>query len=122
MFFFIVGCGQTPLKGTVTFEDGQPLITGMVVFDDASSLSRAPIQPDGTFVVGTNKAKDGIPPGTYRVYISGAVEMLDNPEGRFPPPSRPLIHPKYTSAETSGLSITVDKSTKKWDITVEPPN
>jgi len=121
IIFFIVGCGQPPLKGNVTFEDGSPLTSGMVVFDNGASMSRAPIQSDGTFIVGTNKEKDGISPGTYRVYITGAIEMLDNPSGRFPAPSRPLIHSKYSSADTSGLSVTIDKSMSEWNITVEPP-
>lgn len=119
---FLNGCGGNPsLKGKVTFADGSPLTVGTVVLDNGSTLSRATIQPDGTFVVGTAKAKDGIPPGTYKVYITGAAEMLDNPEGRFPPPTRQLIHSKHADVKTSGLVVTVEQSNKPLEIQVDPP-
>ncbi|MDR1492424.1 MAG: hypothetical protein LBT05_06870 [Planctomycetaceae bacterium] len=121
-FFSFAGCGgHTQLKGKIAFEDGSPLTTGMVIFDDGTTLARAPIQPDGTFIAGTEKENNGLPPGTYNVYITGAEEMLDNPEGKFPPPTRPLIHKKHTAAETSGLTVTIDKATKDFTITVESP-
>jgi hypothetical protein len=122
VFFPLTGCGgHTQLKGKVVFEDGSPLTAGMVIFDDGATLARAPIQPDGTFIAGTEKENNGLPPGTYDVYITGAEEMLDNPEGKFPPPTKPLIHKKHTAAETSDLSVTIDKSTKDFTITVESP-
>ncbi|MDR1385020.1 MAG: hypothetical protein LBJ67_14400 [Planctomycetaceae bacterium] len=121
-FFSFAGCGgHTQLKGKVVFEDGSPLTVGMMVFDDGTTLARAPIQPNGTFTAGTEKENNGLPPGTYKVYIIGAEETLDNPEGKFPPPTRPLIHKKHTAADTSELVVTVDTSTKDFTITVEPP-
>jgi hypothetical protein len=116
------GCGNnTSLKGKVTFADGRPLTTGMVIFDNGAITSRAPINADGTYTVGTLKSNDGIPPGTYRVCISGAIELLDNPEEIYPPPSRELVHSKFTNPDTSELAVTVGKSAQKFDITVEPP-
>ncbi|MDR1959621.1 MAG: hypothetical protein LBQ54_11375 [Planctomycetaceae bacterium] len=123
LFSGFIGCGNgnTKITGKVTFEDGSPLTAGMVVFDNGVITSRAPIQPDGTFTVGTAREKDGIPPGDYRVCLAGAVEMLDNPQGIFPPPSRPLIDRKWTTPETSGLSFTVEKSSQTYNIVVTPP-
>jgi hypothetical protein len=122
VFLFLTGCGRhEQLKGKVVFGDGKPLTTGMVVLDDGKKVARAPIQPDGTFTAGTEKENNGLPAGTYKVCITGAEVTLDNPEEIFPPPSRQLIHKKYTDTETSGLTITVDKSINDFTITVEPP-
>ncbi|MDR2755213.1 MAG: hypothetical protein LBC20_05850 [Planctomycetaceae bacterium] len=117
------GCGNDNVQfgGKVTFEDGSPLTTGVVIFDNGVTMSSALIRPDGTFTAGTSRENDGIPPGTYRVSISGAVELLDNPKKIFPAPSRPLIHTKLTSPETSGLTVTIDKSPQPYNIIVEPP-
>ncbi|MDR2704832.1 MAG: hypothetical protein LBC02_03545 [Planctomycetaceae bacterium] len=122
-FTGFMGCsnGNVKFGGKVTFEDGSPLTTGMVIFDNGVITSRAPIQSDGTFVAGTSRENNGIPPGTYRVSISAAIELLDNPEGKFPAPSRPLIHQKFASPETSGLTVTIDKSPQPYNIIVEPP-
>jgi hypothetical protein len=116
------GCGNGNVKfgGKVTFEDGSPLTAGVVIFDNGVTMSSAPIRPDGTFTAGTSRENDGIPPGIYRVSISGAVELLDNPEGIFPAPSRPLIHSKLTNPETSGLTVTIDKTPQPYKIIVEP--
>ncbi|MDR0611848.1 MAG: hypothetical protein LBG58_17205 [Planctomycetaceae bacterium] len=117
------GCnnGNVKFGGKVTFEDGSPLTAGVVVFDNGVNMSTAPIRPDGTFTAGTSRENNGIPPGTYRVSISGVVELLDNPENLFPAPSRPLIHSKLTNPDTSGLSVIVDKSPQPYNILVEPP-
>jgi hypothetical protein len=116
------GCsGNTPLGGKVTFEDGTPLTAGIVIFDNGVNTSRAPIQADGTFKVGTVKNNDGIPPGIYRVSIANAIELLDNPQKIYPPPSRNLIHPKFANPDTSELTVTVGNSSQQLNITVEPP-
>jgi hypothetical protein len=120
---FISGCGgYQPLSGKVTFaDDDSPLTTGMIVFDDGVHVARAAIQSDGTYVAGFDKADDGIPHGNYNVSISGAMEMLPNPQDVYPPPMRPLIDEKYTNKATSGLSITVDGKSNTFDIQVERP-
>jgi hypothetical protein len=122
-FISFTGCGNdnAKLKGKVTFEDGTPLTAGVVMFDNGVITASAPIQSDGTFTAGTSRENDGIPPGTYRVSISGAIELLDNPKGIFPAPSRLLIHSKLTNPETSGLTVTIDKSPQPYNIIVESP-
>jgi hypothetical protein len=123
IFILAAGCsGNMPVSGKVTFsDDGSPVPVGMVVFDDGINMARAPIQPDGTFVMGFNKDGDGVPPGTYGVTIVGTVKLLDNPDDVYPPPSEELVDLKYSDKATSGLSITVDGSKKTFDIKVERP-
>ena len=70
------GCGnQQKLGGKVTFADGSPLKTGTIFFSNDSFLGRAFIHSDGTYDVGSFAEKDGLPPGKYKVYITGAVEV-----------------------------------------------
>jgi len=81
--------------------------------------------------------KDGIPPGKYRVYITGAVTYGDAPaprpsvntsDGYNPganasyalPASISLIDRKYRSVETSGLEADI-KGAMTYNITVEKP-
>jgi hypothetical protein len=123
LLLFVVGCSdKVSLKGKVTFtDDGSPLTKGTVAFVQGGKLSRGDIKEDGTYVVGTDKLTDGLPPGTYQVYISGAmiselVEFGDVP-GVYN--HTPLIHSKYDSPETSGLSVEVNSSTKTYDIKVD---
>jgi hypothetical protein len=119
-----VGCGQNvTVIGKVTFEDdGSPLSQGMVIFQSGSVQSKAPIEADGSYQVGTLKTGDGIPRGTYQVYITGAVESGKiSPTGAVLAPPIELVDPKFTSPETSGLSCDV-KGRMTFDITVTPPN
>ena len=120
----VAGCGNknATLKGKVTFaDDGSPVPAGVVIFDNGAISASGAIQADGTYVAGFEKVKNGIPPGTYRVSISGAVRKLDNPTNFFPPPTEMLIHRKYVSQEDSGLSVVVDHNTKEYNIEVDRP-
>lgn len=137
---FSLGCGDKQnLSGKVTFPDGTPLHCGIVFFTTDSYLSRGAIREDGTFTVGSEKSGDGIPPGTYKVYIQGAIEeelLPDNDSTNAKPvdefstsrgsvrniaPAKLLIHPKYTRRETTPLEIVIPGE-KQFNITVEPPN
>ncbi|VTT96867.1 Uncharacterized protein OS=Blastopirellula marina DSM 3645 GN=DSM3645_05690 PE=4 SV=1 [Gemmataceae bacterium] len=118
-----VGCSGPaihPVRGTVKFPDGSPLTAGRVALDtgDALTGSWGAIQPDGTFVMGTNTPRDGVPTGTFRVYIVGAVTQPSGDGAAVEP--KPLVHERFTRPETSGLSFTVPDQTT-WDIVVEKP-
>lgn len=119
----LVGCGKPmhPVKGVVHFKDGTPLPAGRVVidFDDGKTGAWGAIRADGTFEMGTNTTNDGVPAGTYKVYLSNTIEP---PPASLPPNYVPkeLIHKKFADKETSGLVFEVPKQTT-WDITVEKP-
>ncbi|MBA4190022.1 MAG: hypothetical protein C0467_18715 [Planctomycetaceae bacterium] len=117
------GCsGQSifPVQGKVRFSDGSPLTTGRVSIDtgDALTGSWGAIQPDGTFVMGTHTPRDGVPVGTYRVYIVGAIQQPSGDQVLLDP--KPLIHERFTNPATSGLTFTVPDQTT-WEIVVEKP-
>lgn len=117
------GCARPvhPVKGTVRFKDGTPLAVGRVVVDsdDGKSGSWGAIRPDGSFVMGTLAPDDGVPAGTYRVYLTNTTT---------PPPAdlsapftpRPLVHARFNNKDTSGITFEVPKETT-WVIVVEKP-
>ena len=133
---FSCGCNKNPpLKGKVTYDDGTPLTAGFLNFSSEKSMSRAKIRPDGTYTVGTLKETDGIPAGTYKVYISGAeeaivdgkanqskrVDSMGNPVqtmGRY----RKLVGVEYMSASTTPITCEVPAEKNQFDITIIKPD
>ena len=127
-----VGCGKNvPLRGKVLDEDGNPVTVGMVNFVSGQGLSRGKIQPDGSYVVGTLKETDGLPPGKYKVYITGAVltvpsqrpAMVDSMGQTIPPMPdlRDLVARPYTSEASTPLFCEVPAPKNRFDVIVEKP-
>ncbi len=128
---FFVGCGDPKVTGKVTYSDGTPITVGQVMFQRDNFVASGDIKPDGSYSAGKNKDGDGLPPGVYKVYISGATKFgeIKKPAkeaaiGQIPvfqvAPTIQMVHTKYTMPESSGLSVDV-KGNTKYDITVEPP-
>ena len=126
-----VGCGRNvKVTGKVTFPDGSPLTVGKVVFETDSFVATGPLLPDGTYTLGSIKAKDGVPPGTYRVAVAGAMQAsgtqnMTSGSGNVSSTIAvtlysPVIAKQFTSAETSGITCEVKKS-MTFDFQVEPP-
>ena len=116
------GGGGVQLTGTVTFYDGEPLEFGTVCFVAGNSMSRGDIGPGGKYRVSTNNPSDGIPPGTYTVYLINTERTEEVPiggDGDFRDVTIRTVAPKYTSPTTSGLTVTVDRSTRTFDFQVE---
>lgn len=116
-----IGCSENlQVKGTVTFsDDGTPLDIGMILFESGAMVSRGNIKEGGAFTLSSEKQNDGIPPGTYKVYFSGA---LKTEAGAMGPKIIPLVADKYNSASTTDIAITIDQSTKSpLEIKVDRP-
>ena len=114
---------QVPMSGKVTFSDDQsPLTCGTVFFETDTFQARGEIKPDGTYTIGTHSEKDGLPPGTYRVFVVGATvqDPSVQPGPNRPPIILPLIDPKFETGRTSGLTVNVGPSTKRFDFSVDP--
>jgi hypothetical protein len=123
-----VGCGKNvPLSGQVTFSDnGEPLVTGTVVFVNGANQARGDIQPNGSYTLGFEDVKSGLPSGTYNVYIDNANryeggELDEKGEPKSEQKTIPLINEKFTKVDSSGLTVEVNSSLKKYDIKVERP-
>ncbi|MDR0871716.1 MAG: hypothetical protein LBN39_13090 [Planctomycetaceae bacterium] len=112
--------GKVPLSGRVTFsDDGSPLETGMVCFEANSFLARGTIGKDGKYIVGSTDTADGIPPGTYKVYVNGADKVPESAGGNGMATPVSLVAPKFTDGTTSGLTFTADGKTKVFDFKVD---
>jgi len=121
---FVFGCsGKKPLRGKITFsDDGSPLPVGAIYFETPTYSASGVIEKDGTYIVGSDSLRDGLPKGTYSVVIRGADEItvIHPPGGGMPRENRrPLIDSKYQNPDTSGLSFTVDGKTRKFDFQVD---
>ena len=99
------------------------------MFQKEGFVASGNIQADGTYSAGKNKDGDGLPPGQYQVFITGALvynsgETVTDPStGASYTPSLPpteLVAGKYTSPGSSGLTVEV-KGNTVFDISVEPP-
>jgi hypothetical protein len=111
----LTGCGNNiKLTGRVVFPDGEPLTTGTIYFAKSDFQARANIRSNGYYDVGSLSEKDGLPPGTYKVYIIGAIE--NNPDEKI----ISLIATEFIKAETTPLEITVPGE-NVYNITVQRP-
>lgn len=120
LILIAAGCGdKVAMHGKVTFSDDQsPLTVGQVSFQSDTILARGYVKSDGTYILGTDKEKDGLPKGTYRVSVDYAVEAISGPPGPMGISSttmRPLIAPMEPK------TVVVDGKTKAYNIVVDRP-
>jgi len=124
----LCGCSKNVrVTGKVTFEDGEPLTLGRVCFQTDTMFADGPLQPDGSYTLGSLGENTGLPKGTYQVFITGATTPpqlgmgvgTGGTVGSFTP-GVSLIHQKFIDRMTSGLTCEV-KGRTVFDITVTPP-
>ena len=109
----LAGCGdgrgvRVPVSGTVTI-DGAPLAFGSILFEplaggENNRSGGGALESDGTFRVSAYTAFDGLPPGQYRVAITG-TEPLSDTARRWHAPK------KYSDPASSGLTADIEEST-----------
>lgn len=123
IFFIFSGCNKNqrptyPAGGTVTLQDGTPLVGGRVEFqlvnDDLAPTARAMIQAEGRFQLGTYHDGDGALEGEHQVLVLPPPSPRrkdwenDLQLGRVKTEKPSLrIHSRYQRFETSGLSYRV---------------
>lgn len=110
--FAVSGCGvrHTPVKGMVTM-DGQPygdvIITFVPVDGGRDVLPSALADESGKFEMGTERVKNGVKPGKYKVTIAPGA----------PPDSKATGHPseafKKQPEEGKGGKVDANKEYKK---------
>jgi hypothetical protein len=99
--FLSTGCNQvTKVGGTVRFDDGTPVTTGYVYFDNGTESGRGEIKADGTYDMGMMQDGKGLPAGDYKVYVLGPTEESG--------PGIPLIAPEFTAADKTPLTCKVE--------------
>lgn len=130
------GCSnKVKVSGKVTFPDGSPLTVGKVAFETETFVATGIIKENGTYTLGTDSDGDGVPRGSYKVYIAGAMQQTGTQNMNVVTPNAsgsqergtmamPMfvqaVAPKYTKADTSGITCDV-KTSMTFDIKVEPP-
>ena len=119
----VSGCGQGKIQvtGKVMLKNGGPLPGGMVVLSpNAGGLeggARGYLQMDGTFVLSTDSAGDGVLSGKYK-----ALVVHPSKKGGEDAPSGPMLfHPKYGDFSTSGLVFDINPENHKLEIILDPP-
>ena len=118
LLVFAVGCGnkQLTVQGKVVFsDDGSPLTMGNVIFSNTTFQASGPIDTKGHFTMGSYSEKDGVPPGTYKVAVTGATVDVDATGLNV----YDLIEPKFSSPSLSGIEVTIDKTVKNLEIKVD---
>jgi len=118
----MAGCGMPKVSGKVTFPDGAPLTTGTIFFEADQHTYQATIHRDGSFNMGVLRDGEGIPPGTYRVFVQAVSQesMAAHDEN----PDAPLVYltdRKYASPRTSDIVYTIESTTRNISIVVSPP-
>jgi hypothetical protein len=98
------------VKGKVTYK-GKPLTKGMITFlpDGYGREAHGEIQPDGTFVLTTDKEGDGVVAGEHRVSITHLEKSLDKDRGMT----------KYASPNTSRLIADVNADHTEFTFNLE---
>lgn len=114
------GCGASD-RGTVTgrvvHSDGTPLVLARVIAncEGNSKTAFGSTDMEGYYELTLDPEKQGIPPGTYSVYL---IEDRGVVEGQM----KRTIAKKYTDPHTSGLKFEVAAGERTvFDITAESP-
>ena len=121
----LAGCkpaiDTSPVSGTVKV-DGKLVTEGQVIFHPTGGgrASYGTIADDGSYVMMTETAADGVPPGSYKVCISAEKRVGGKPapenmtpeeEAEFVPDRGKVvakIAPKYSSLEATTLTAEVE--------------
>ena len=88
------------VTGTVKLADGKPLTIGFITYESVTTNVIGTFDEQGRFSLFQARPGDRVPPGTYRGAIS--YDISETGESRLPFPG------KYTSFDTSGLTLTVE--------------
>ena len=116
----VCGCGGNPrVHGTITFENGEPLKSGLLVYESQKGAFYGDVQSNGTYSMGTTKNGQGIPLGEYSIYFQTAHAETGRDEDNRPHYS-PLLADKFYAPDTSGLTCTV-KGRTRFDFQVTAP-
>lgn len=132
LVFTVAGCGgKCQVTGKVTFSDGTPLTKGTVNFTDDNVLCKGEIESDGTYRMRTVKPGDGVPAGTYKIYITDATafeetgkstktKLGDNEiEVREMAKLKTLIPPEYGNPDQSPFGTITVKGKMTKDLVIE---
>lgn len=118
-----VGCSDGrlktyPAKGKIVFKSGSPVHVGMIELKSREHgvQARGPIEKDGSFTLTTYESGDGAVAGNHDCVVVQFVMTEEIPD--FKPSALGVVHPRYASYSTSGLSVEI-KADQANDLKVE---
>ncbi len=116
---------RTVAAGGVLTHKGQPLSYYALTLQPAEGQRGAAGETDeqGHFLLGTNSAGDGAPPGKHRVGIAYLGPPASRPDGQNnfkSPQPKVKLAAKYATPETSGLTLEVPPSGSS-DLKIDVP-
>jgi hypothetical protein len=127
----LTGCSdKVKITGQVKFTDGEPVNFGQVIFDGNGKSLFGHLDKTGHYSPGEIRDGDGVPYGTYKVWLAGTVLSEEGKEtgkgenavrsSEFKETYR--VDEKYTSAGKTDITFEVKKGgAKTFDFTVERP-
>jgi hypothetical protein len=131
LLMLFTGCSdKVKITGQVKFDDGEPVNFGKVVFNGKGKSFFGNISKDGHYSPGEIKDGDGVPYGTYKVWLAGTVLSEEGKEvGKGEDAVRSSdfketyrVDEKYTSAGKTDITFEVKKGgAKNLDFTVTRP-
>lgn len=127
-----IGCSnKVQVTGRVTYENGQPLTIGQVIFTDDYYMGKSDIDKNGEYSIHSVRRNDGLRKGVYRAYITGAFRFQpeENPRSYEYQGQRiearmdelvPLIDRQHMNPDTTGWVFDIQKKSR-IDFIVYPP-
>ncbi len=120
---FVTGCsGKTPtypVKGTVSFEDGSPVMFGTIelLSTERPINARGTIDREGNFVLSTFKEGDGAVAGKHQCVITQMVVdyygvQVEHDHGD-------LVAEKYSRYSTTDLEVVVETQANQVKLVVD---
>jgi hypothetical protein len=116
-----MGCGKSNwgyVNGTVLL-NGEPIGPGMISLERADGQGAGAmglIDTDGKYTITSARKKEGAAVGEYRVTINPNLKDF----GFEQTANRAQIPARYAKADTSGLSVKVERGTKQVDFELKP--
>lgn len=116
ILILLAGCGRgprlVPAAGMVRFSDGRPVLAGTIEVAplEDGRPARAALNDEGRFTLLT-AGREGALPGRYRVVVLPTLVIGHPPHG-------PVVDPRFTNYETSGLTLEVPPAGSR-DVVIE---
>lgn len=111
----LAGCSDPAVHGSIKYTDGSPVPKGILILQNQESQGIGELKPDGSFQIYQFKPGDGLKPGKYEGYITGAVNIDE--KGK----TKTLVPEKYTGLDRAGIVYDTQVNKGRLDIVVEKP-
>jgi hypothetical protein len=117
----VAGCGKSDwgyLEGSVLL-NGKPIgpaIISLEPSDGQRAGGVGPVDENGKYKIISARKKEGVAVGDYRVTVHSNLSDF----GFEQPNKKAAIPARYANPDTSGLTVTVERGTKQFDIELKP--